>query len=206
MEAYERHFLSPVLTSSRARTWLFVSMTCSRALSTTAWPPSASAARRPTPWSHPPAIGSCSTADERAPPASRFGRDEWSALFDQQTGAFTREAIGRLAALGEMRVEAHYGPGTSLSHWDEELFDRELMTGIKDPKEHVLPVTIDVMRLLGHQVCETLAAKTELDTPLSMLSTVAFSRKDEARAIDRDHCEMTEIWELVPHTEQLPAA
>jgi len=73
------------------------------------------------------------------------------------------------------------------------------MTGIKDPAEHVLPVTIDIMQLLGHQVCERLPQQADLDTLLRALSVVAFSRKDEARAIDRDHFEVTEICEEIPH-------
>ncbi len=132
-----------------------------------------------------------------------IGWDEWMALFDKQTGRFTAEAIEQLSALEEMHVETDYPQGTKYSHWDEERFGTELMTGIKDQSEHVLPVTVDIMRLFGHHVTEQLPEKTALKTLLDSLSQVVFSRKDEARAIDRDHLEETEIWEMIPHDEPL---
>jgi hypothetical protein len=131
------------------------------------------------------------------------GWDAWMDLFDPQTGKFTDAAIATLGALQDMRVETDYGPGTRYSHWDEEKFDKELMTGIKDNREHVLPVTIQVMNLLGHRVIEELAGKTGLNTLIEALAQVVFVRQTEAKAIDLDHFEPTEIWEHIPHDKPL---
>jgi hypothetical protein len=38
-----------------------------------------------------------------------------------------------------MEVELEGGGGTALSHWDEETFDRELMTGYKTPASMSFP-------------------------------------------------------------------
>jgi hypothetical protein len=127
------------------------------------------------------------------------GWDDWAALFDPNTGVFTPDAVGKLAALGDMRVELDYGDGTALSHWDEDRFGAELMTGFKDQKEHVLPVTIDVMGLLGHQVVETLGAKTPLADLMKEVAQVVFTRQVEAKALDLDHFQATDIMEVVPH-------
>jgi hypothetical protein len=51
-----------------------------------------------------------------------------------------------------MLVERRGGDGTELGRWDEKKHERELMTGFDESAEHVLPVTIDVMPLLGHKV------------------------------------------------------
>ncbi len=132
-----------------------------------------------------------------------FGWDAWMSLFHPETGKFTDAAITKLAALQTMRVETDYGSGTRYSHWDEETFGEELMTGFKDKTEHVLPVTIKVMGLLGHRVIEELSEKTNLNGLLDMLSEVMFSRQGEAKAIDRDYFEQTELWENLPHGEVL---
>ena len=43
-------------------------------------------------------------------------------------------------------AERDGGAGTALAHWDEERFDRELMTGYKDRGgEYVLPITVAIM-------------------------------------------------------------
>lgn len=131
-----------------------------------------------------------------------FGWDRWMELFDA-SGNFTQDAIAQVQELEEMRVETDYGPGTRYSHWDEETHDKELMTGIKDYSEYVLPVTIKIMRLLGHHVIEELDQQTNLSTLLGSLSQVIFSRQSEAKAIDRDHFESTDIWENVPHDKAL---
>lgn len=77
-----------------------------------------------------------------------IGWDDWTRLFDGVTGRFGIDAINRFAALAQMEVERDGGSGTALAHWDEALFDRELMTGYKDSSEYVLPITIDVMEAL----------------------------------------------------------
>lgn len=126
-----------------------------------------------------------------------YGWDPWMALFDHDSGRFTAEAIAKLPKLRTMRVETDYGPGTTLAHWDEELFGAELMTGFKDHGEHVLPVTIDVAGLLGHKVVERLTRKTSLSRLLRNLASVQFTRKRYAKSLDLDHFEATPVWEEV---------
>ena len=128
-----------------------------------------------------------------------IGWERWTDLFDPGTGRFHLTATDRLRLLGDMLVELDGGGGTALSHWDEEIFDRELMTGYKDSSEHVLPVTIDLMGLLGHQVLERLEERKDLQTLLDEASNVVFSRQDEVRQLDLDHFELTEIFETIPH-------
>lgn len=131
-----------------------------------------------------------------------FGWDKWMELFDSK-GKFTEAATTALADLKNMRVETDYGPGTRYSHWDESGHDEELMTGFKDDTEHVLPVTIGIMELLGHMVVEELPQKTDLGTLMDMLAQVVFSRQAEAKAIDVDHFEKTDLWENIPHNQPL---
>ena len=126
-----------------------------------------------------------------------FGWDKWMELFDTSSGEFFPEYVKAIPDLADMRVETDYGPGTTLSHWDEELFDKELMTGFKDNPEHVLPVTISVTSLLGHAVAEELQAKTMLADILDELRDVIFTRIEEAKQLDRDHLEETTIWEEI---------
>ena len=132
-----------------------------------------------------------------------FGWDRWMKLFDSSNGMFNETAIDEIKALGDMRVETDYGSGTRYAHWDENRHDEELMTGFKDSTEHVLPVTISIMALLGHQVIEELPQKTDLNTLLDALAQVMFSRQAEAKAINLDHFEQTDIWENVPHDQTL---
>jgi hypothetical protein len=132
-----------------------------------------------------------------------FGWNEWMDLIDASSGEFTQEAINGLAVLQDMLVETDYGPGTQYSHWDEARHGEELMTGIKDSVEHVLPVTIDIMTLLGHQVAEELPHKTNLDSLLDSLALVMFSRQAEAKSFNLDHYEKTPLWENIPHDQPL---
>ncbi len=132
-----------------------------------------------------------------------FGWTEWRNLFDAR-GVFTDAAIEALADLRDMHVETDYGPGTRYSHWDEERHDKELMTGIQDNAEHVLPVTIRVMELLGHRVAEDLPHQTDLGTLMDALARVAFARQAEAKAINLDHFKKTDLWENIPHSQPLP--
>lgn len=128
-----------------------------------------------------------------------MGWEEWDLLFDHTTGLFGQDAIGSLALLAHMVVERNGGPGTALSHWDEGLFDQELMTGYKDSGEYVLPVTIDLMALLGHQVRESLVEKTDLASLIEESANLVFSRQDAARSLDLNHFEETDLFETVPH-------
>jgi hypothetical protein len=131
-----------------------------------------------------------------------FGWDEWKELFDSN-GVFTEAATKALADLKDMRVETDYGSGTRYSHWDEQRHDKELMTGIQDKREHVLPVTIRIMALLGHRVAEDLPRQTDLSTLLDVLAQVVFSRQAEAKAINLDHFVQTDLWENIPHDQSL---
>ncbi|MEO1649154.1 MAG: DNA/RNA non-specific endonuclease, partial [Pseudomonadota bacterium] len=83
-----------------------------------------------------------------------FGMDDWQKLLvkeDRQfTGKFKNSAINKYPKLAVMEAELDGGPGTAHAHWDEDLFDRELMTGIKDDGEFVMPITIDVMAEFKH--------------------------------------------------------
>lgn len=129
-----------------------------------------------------------------------IGWNDWTGLFDHLTGRFGDQAVTRFAALAQMQVELKGGPGTALAHWDEALFDRELMTGYKDRGgEYVLPITIDVMEAFGHQVAERLPGQTSLEELLQGITSIVFSRQDEVRQIDLDHFEKTPLREAVPH-------
>jgi DNA/RNA endonuclease G (NUC1) len=131
-----------------------------------------------------------------------IGWEEWDELFDRETGKFKPDAVGRLDKPEQMEVELDGGSGTAFAHWDEEKFDKELMTGYQDPGEHVLPVTIDLMEVLGHAVSERLDAKTNLGELLPDAASVVFSRQDEARSLDLEHFEETELFETIPHVLQ----
>lgn len=126
-----------------------------------------------------------------------YGWDRWMTLFDPATGLFTDEAVAAVPALAGMRVETDYGPGTTLSHWDEEQFGAELMTGFKDDIEHVLPVTVDIATLLGHVVIERLKMKTPLDALLSDAMSVQFTQQTQAKALDLDYFVATPVWEEI---------
>ena len=117
-----------------------------------------------------------------------IGWDKWMDMFDHQTGQFHKKWIDQVPALATMHVETDYGSGTTLSHWDEERFDKALMSGIKDDNEHILPVTIDVLGLLGNTVIEQLSEKRELAEVIEELRSVVFSRQDEAVRLNRDFC------------------
>ncbi|MEN9640565.1 MAG: hypothetical protein RLZZ262_2434 [Bacteroidota bacterium] len=129
-----------------------------------------------------------------------IGWNEWTNLFNHSTGVFKKDAIKRLEKLSQMRVELDGGSGTALAHWDEEKFDKELMTGYKNTGEHVLPVTIDVMEVLGHQVIERITTTTLLSDLLRQAASTIFSRQEEVRAIDLDYYERTELMETIPHS------
>lgn len=134
-----------------------------------------------------------------------IGWEDWDMLFSRRTGKFKRNIIRRLSALDSMVVELEGGPGTAFAHWDEQKFDKELMTGYQDQGEYVLPVTIDLMKILGHNVIERLADKTQLSDLLLSAASVIFSKQDQVRHIDLDHYEETELMECIPHETQSSA-
>ena len=133
-----------------------------------------------------------------------MGWERWLTLFDAQTGRFTPASVARLPALADYRVETDYGPGTTLAHWDEELYDRELMTGIKDKMLYVMPMTIDVMELLGHQVAERLDQERALEDLLAELQNMQFSLYEVVDQIDKNHYVETELWEEVYTQKRRP--
>ena len=134
-----------------------------------------------------------------------MGWEKWMDMFDRDTGKFDDDAVLELDSLRNMFVETDYGAGTRYSHWDEERFDRELMTGFQDSGEYVLPVTIDVMKSLGHQVIERLEDKTDLSVILSAVSQIQFTRQQEAKSLDLDFYKKTKIFEEIPHSKKIGA-
>ncbi|MBT5527327.1 MAG: DNA/RNA endonuclease [Rhodospirillaceae bacterium] len=132
-----------------------------------------------------------------------IGWDEWKQLFDRTTGMFNPDAVGLLNALEWMEVELEGGSGTAFAHWDEQRFDKELMTGYQDSSEYVLPVTIDVMEVLGHTVIERLDARADLGELLQGAASMVFSRQDELRHLDLEHFEETELFEDIPHAHPI---
>ena len=71
------------------------------------------------------------------------------------------------------------------------------MTGFKDSAEHVLPVTIDVMALLGHEVVEGLDEQRKLEVVLDELRSIVFSRIEDAVKLNREAFVKTNIWEEI---------
>lgn len=128
-----------------------------------------------------------------------IGWEEWDKLFYHETGKFKPAAVRKLRKLDQMEVELDGGSGTAFAHWDEDKFDKELMTGYQDYGEHVLPVTIELMKVLGHTVSERLDAKTYLSELLQDAVSVVFSRQDEVRGLDLEHFEDTDLFETIPH-------
>ncbi len=128
-----------------------------------------------------------------------IGWEDWDKLFDHETGKFKPAAVRRLRKLEQMEVELDGGDGTVFAHWDEDRFDKELMTGYQDHGEYVLPVTIDLMKVLGHTVSKPLKAKTDLVELLQDAVSVVFSRQDEVRSLDLEHFEDTDLFETIPH-------
>uniref|UniRef100_UPI003D13D456 leishmanolysin-related zinc metalloendopeptidase n=1 Tax=Roseibium sp. TaxID=1936156 RepID=UPI003D13D456 len=133
-----------------------------------------------------------------------IGWDAWRKLFHKNTGTFKSAAVSKLRSLELMEVELDGGPGTALSHWDEDRFDRELMTGYQDAGEYVLPVTIDVMEILGHKINERLPVRKPLKELLEDAARVVFSRQDEARQLDLEYYKETDLFETIPHVTPAP--
>jgi DNA/RNA endonuclease G (NUC1) len=127
-----------------------------------------------------------------------IGWKEWKDLFDARTGKFKAKVVRQLPELLDMEVERGGGPGTAMAHWDEGLFDKELMTGYKDENEVVMPITIDIMGVLGHDVVERLTSETPLSLLLSEVEGVVFSRQNEVRELNLDYFEETDLLETIP--------
>jgi hypothetical protein len=128
-----------------------------------------------------------------------FGWYDWLHLFDHETGKFRPEYTQSVKALGSMRAELDGQDGSRLSHWDEETtYSNELMTRMKNRVEYVLPVTIEVMKLLGHNVKEHLTEKTLLSTLIDEAKVQQFQRYEELLAIDTKYPKhQTEVLEHI---------
>lgn len=128
-----------------------------------------------------------------------FGWDDWLNLFDHKDGQFRPEYTQSVKALSSMRAELHGEDGSRLSHWDEETsYSDELMTRRKNQVEYVLPVTIEVMKLLGHKVKENLKERTPLSTLIDQAKCQQFQRHEELAAIDTKYPkQQTEVLEHI---------
>lgn len=115
-----------------------------------------------------------------------FGWEALDALYDKETGKFHQQHIDELPELAQMEIELDYGPATRYAHWDEEKFGNELMTGIFNVgKTHVLPITIRVMKLLGHKL--DIVPQTTLklnDKTFKKLEEIKFNRQKDVELID----------------------
>ncbi len=131
-----------------------------------------------------------------------YGWDIWKTLFHHNTGHFKTEFINKLPALENMVVELGGDHATKYAHWDEDKHDNELMTGWRDENDRVLPVTIDVAELLGHQVLEHLNGPTGLDDLLTECKAIEFTQQELAKSIDLDYLEETEPWEIIDKNGQ----
>jgi len=132
-----------------------------------------------------------------------FGWDRWLGLFDAESGRFTDDAAARLPDLSAMRVETDHGPATQYLHWDEGKHRGELMTGFENKSEHVLPITIDVMSLLGHKVRAPLKQRTALADLFERYKDEPFLNKAEAKRIASVDIRPSRILERL--FEHLPA-
>lgn len=115
-----------------------------------------------------------------------FGWESLGRLYDKETGLFHSEFIQQIPELAEMKIELDYGPSTKYHHWDEETFGQELMTGMKNlSPDYVLPVTIKIMELFGHEVVTVPKEKLKLnDKTIKQLSKIKFSRQKDVSSID----------------------
>ncbi len=132
-----------------------------------------------------------------------FGWYRWLGLFDAGSGQFTVDAVARLPELSAMRVETDHGPATRYLHWDEGKHRGELMTGFENKSEHVLPITVDVMALLGHQVKTPLTQRTALADLFARFKDEPFLFKAEAKRMASANVRPDRVLERV--FEQLPA-
>ena len=99
-----------------------------------------------------------------------FGWAKWNAHYNKSNGQFLPHAVAQVPALADMQVELDDDEPQKFYHWDEGAFGDELMTPYKDNLPYVLPVTIDVMSLLGHQLRNKLLKPTPLADLLSLPS------------------------------------
>ena len=124
----------------------------------------------------------------------------WHKLFDIDTGRFYPEVIKKLPALGDMSVELEGGPGTRFFHWDAEQFKGELMSGYYGGAYFVLPTTIEVMKLFGHQLKKRLNYKVQLE---ALLKFLAEQGSDDGRSTAKELGIDTSWYEATPLFEEI---
>jgi len=116
-----------------------------------------------------------------------FGWERWMGLFDRITGRFHDL---------DMYAELDYGPGTQYSHWDEQRYSAELMTGIQGPgAEYLKSETIKVMSMLGHSISVLPVTDVPMSQILSNVEQIQFTRQGDVERIDLEHFEKTELME-----------
>ena len=115
-----------------------------------------------------------------------FGWESLDSLYNKSTGLFYQEFVDQIPNLKSMKIELDYGPQTRYGHWDEQEFGDELMTGIKTMgTEYILPVTIEIMKLFGHQVVLVPKEKLKMnDKFFENLSKIEFDRQKDVSLID----------------------
>jgi hypothetical protein len=115
-----------------------------------------------------------------------FGWESLEALYDKATGKFHQQYVDEIPELAEMEIELNYGPATRYAHWDEEKFGNELMTGFSAVSgTYVLPVTIRIMKLLGHKLDIVPSTKLKLnDKNIRKLGSIKFDRQKDVELID----------------------
>lgn len=126
-----------------------------------------------------------------------IGWNRWQSQFDAESGVFKQTAIELVPALADMEVETDLGAASDLMHWDEDKHKGELMTGQANAVEHVLPVTIDVMELLGHHVARRLLGPANLGNLLREIRDIPFTRHAQAKALAAVDFEFTTVWETI---------
>jgi len=129
-----------------------------------------------------------------------FGWESLDELYDKETGKFHQQYVEQIPELAEMEIELDYGPATRYAHWDEEKFGKELMTGMMTVQgTYVLPVTIKIMKLLGHKLDAVPPEKLKLnDKTFRQLEKIKFSRQEDVSLIDLLYEQQTEKTEEVP--------
>lgn len=133
-----------------------------------------------------------------------IGWSVWLQMFSHGTGKFKSAWVKKFPELANMKAETAYGPGTTLVHWDEELFPHAMMSGLKSGNEVVLPITIDIMEAFGHTILERLTSKTSLSKLMQEANEIPFSRTGDAKKIDRAVFVATEIWEEIYDNTKQP--
>lgn len=115
-----------------------------------------------------------------------FGWEPLDKLYDKNTGIFYQEYVDKIPELKDMRIELDHGPMTKYAHWDEELFKDEIMTGfISIRLNHVLPVTIKIMKLFGHELDVEPKEPIKLnDKTIDKLESIKFDRERDVSLID----------------------